>query len=413
VHGASAVAVLVWVTATSRDAVIAGFAEAAAAVGAADPDATAEAAEAAAERFVAWLARAASPWAVIIDDLRDLADLEGLWPHEMAPAGLAWPTLALAAMLDPHGIPGAVLTGRAACGYIVGRPGTATANDRTMVRAAITNLARACLVTIDPTSQARTVRMHPSIRAAVRAWLTVADPGQVVHAAADALVQAWPESGGDPLHALPNPQLEQALRDCAAALGEAAGPDALWQPEVHPLLLRWGASLDNSGLADAAIAYWHSMVATATRTCGPGHASTAVARDRLAAAYEATGRFGNAIAAFARSLADAERAAGAERPDAITARGRLAHAYVNAGRPTEAVALFERMMADAGRRLGVRHPITLAARSSLAEAYVAAGRGKDSLSVYRLLVTDAERFLGPDHPVTKTVRENLDAASSG
>ncbi len=527
-RAAQAVAVLVWVTATGRDAVVTGFAQAAEAVGAADPG---TAAEAAAERFAAWLAHTTRPWALIIDDLADPADLEGLWPagpagqvvittrlppkafgagsqagaadprivpvggfsrrealaylgsrltdhpdqriealdlaedldglplslaqatavmtvkglgcreyramfgerrghmsgvqadgvsaavlatwslavecaHELAPAGLAWPALALAAMLDPHGIPGAALTSPAACGYISGRPSTATASDQTMVRAAVANLARAALISIDPASEARTVLMHRSVRAAVRAWLPASDLGQVVRAAADALIQAWPEPGDDP----PLPQLDQALRDCAAALGEAAGPDALWQPEAHPLLFRRGASLDDGGLAGSAIGYWQSMVVTGTRLAGPGHASTVVARDRLAAAYEAAGRFGDAIAAFASALADAERSSGPEHPDTITARGRLAHAYVSAGRPAEAVTLYERMVTDAGRQLGVGHPITLAARAELGAAYAAAGRGKEALSVYRLLVTDAERFLGPGHPATLAARAELAAS---
>jgi len=47
--------------------------------------------------------------------------------HELPPAGVAWPALALAAMLDPHGIPGALLTSPAGCGYVTGRPSTAEA----------------------------------------------------------------------------------------------------------------------------------------------------------------------------------------------------------------------------------------------------------------------------------------------
>ena len=44
--------------------------------------------------------------------------------HELPPTGLAWPALVLAAMLDHHGVPGAVLTSPASCGYIAGRPST-------------------------------------------------------------------------------------------------------------------------------------------------------------------------------------------------------------------------------------------------------------------------------------------------
>ena len=37
-------------------------------------------AETAADRFIGWLARTRRPWALILDDLASLADLENLWP---------------------------------------------------------------------------------------------------------------------------------------------------------------------------------------------------------------------------------------------------------------------------------------------------------------------------------------------
>ena len=69
------------VTATSREAIITGFAQAARTVGAAD---AALSAEAAADRFISWLAHTRRPWALILDDLVSLTDLENLWPTGMA-----------------------------------------------------------------------------------------------------------------------------------------------------------------------------------------------------------------------------------------------------------------------------------------------------------------------------------------
>src|SRR6266568_672828 len=80
--GARAVDALVWVSATSRDAIITGFAQAARVVGAADQ---ALPVEAAADRFIGWLAYTRHPWALILDDLNSLSDLENLWPA--GPAG--------------------------------------------------------------------------------------------------------------------------------------------------------------------------------------------------------------------------------------------------------------------------------------------------------------------------------------
>ena len=552
--GARAVDVLVWVPATSREAIVTGFAQAARTVGAAGQ---ALPAEAAAGRFIGWLAHSRRPWALILDDLASLADLQGLWPagpagqvvittglpeaaiqagpriapvggfsrrevlaylsarltdfpdqraqaldlgadldglplalaqaaavmglkrlscrdyrgrlterrehmsavrvdgvspavlatwslaaecaHELPPAGAAWPALALAAMLDPYGIPGAVLTSPAGCGYVAGRPSSAEAADQTHVRAAMTNLARAGLISIDPASAVRTVRMHPSVQAAVRAYLPAADFEQAVLAAAEALLQAWPEADAsqDPREQvqLEQAQLRQALRDCTAALwaadntaqpgdggqharlgpggayqGARARQSVLWTPGAHPVLLRKGLSLDADGLAESSVTYWQAMLVTSTRLLGGEHANAMTARDRLAAAYESAGRSGDAIAAFSRALADRERNQGAEHLDTFTARGNLAHAYASAGRPTEAIALYEQMAAGAGRHLGPGHPATLAARAGLAAAYQAAARGKEALTTYQTLLADAERLLGARHQDTLATRENLAAA---
>jgi tetratricopeptide (TPR) repeat protein len=322
--------------------------------------------------------------------------------HELPPAGLAWPTLVLAAMMDYHGIPGAVLTSPAACSYIAGRPSTAGGADQNMVRAAINNLAAAGLVTIDPGSAVRTVQMHASVQAAVRAWLPQPDLEQVVLAAADALLETWPEGDG-------GPQLDQALRDCAATLRANDG-GMLWKPEAHPLLFRAGLSLESGRLADAAIEYWETMVATSTRLLGAGHANAVVARDRLAAAYESAGKSAEAIAVFQAALADRERNQGPEHAETIAARGHLAHAYQSGGRPADAVALYERTVADSARLLGAGHPVTLGSRASLAEAYQTAGTLREAIAAFEQLLADSERLLSSGHPTTLAARASLAAA---
>ena len=65
-----------WVAAASRASVLSGYAEAASRLGLDQPGGG----EAAAARFAAWLRSTPRPWLVVLDDLRDPADLEGLWP---------------------------------------------------------------------------------------------------------------------------------------------------------------------------------------------------------------------------------------------------------------------------------------------------------------------------------------------
>ena len=204
------------------------------------------------------------------------------YAHEMPPAGLAWPALAFAAMLDASGIPAAVLTAPAACAYITGRPEVGP-DEQTLVRTAYDALERLGLAAVDATSSARTVWLHASVRSCVRAYLTPASIDSVVQAAATALAEAWPPSGA-------GPELSQALRDCAAALHAFAG-DLLWKPEAHPTLVRAGASLMEAPmLADAAIQYWQAMSGACGQLLGPGHAQSVFARGQLADAYAAAGR---------------------------------------------------------------------------------------------------------------------------
>ena len=77
-----AVELVVWVAAASLDAVLCSYAQALRDVGV---RVAGQSAEQAAARFVAWLAAADRPWVVILDDLREGAVPDGLWPR--GPAG--------------------------------------------------------------------------------------------------------------------------------------------------------------------------------------------------------------------------------------------------------------------------------------------------------------------------------------
>jgi hypothetical protein len=78
-HG---VRLVFWVTATSRDAVVSGYARALRGAGMPGPG---EDPELAAGQFLWWLARTDRPWVVVLDDLSDGTVLDGLWPR--GPAG--------------------------------------------------------------------------------------------------------------------------------------------------------------------------------------------------------------------------------------------------------------------------------------------------------------------------------------
>jgi len=77
-----AVDVVVWISATSRSAVLSGYVEAWVAATGIEPTGTAESLAA---RFASWLAETSRPWLVVLDDLSSVDELDGLWPE--GPAG--------------------------------------------------------------------------------------------------------------------------------------------------------------------------------------------------------------------------------------------------------------------------------------------------------------------------------------
>jgi tetratricopeptide (TPR) repeat protein len=502
---ATAIDLLVWVPASSRDAILTSYALALRQVGTPDRD---QDAETTAGQFVQWLASTSRPWLVVLDDVADPEDLEGLWPqgatgrtlvttrrldaslaqrgrrvehvdvftrrealtylkatldreqrvealdladdlgclplaldhagaaiasgqygcreyrsrlaermerlngpastgypaivvaswwlsldtaNQLPPAGSARPALTLASLLGSAGIPGAVVTSLAACDF-VDRHSTVRGDggDESQARHALHNLSRLGLVAIDAGADARTVRVHPLVQAAVRDSLSAEDLEVAVRAAGSALLEAWPADEAA------QPHLAQALRECASSLQEASGK-LLWEPEAHPVLARAGESMDAARLTGPAISYWQAMTETGSKVLGPRHSHTLRTRDKWASACLVVGRYDDAIEICRRTLADRERIYGPGHQESLISRASLADAYHAAGRLAEAIPLFEQTISEQAWLLGPEHTGTWRWRASLAAAYQAAGRAKDAVPLYERIVADTELVREPGH----------------
>ncbi len=546
---------LVWVEATSRASVLSGFAAATAAVTGRDQESSCESVAA---QFLSWLGETSRSWLVVLDDLSDPADLDGLWPagpagrvlvtsadaasvprsmrvaplgsfslreavsylsgrlaadpdkrqgvielaqgldfeplalaqasavitnapvscreyreyfevsrarlaessserppaaavtwtfslsraNQLAPARSAQLLLALAALLDGHGIPQTVLTAPAAADFVVGGgdvPASSEAAD-----AALAALEQAGLLTVEPVTQPPTVRISSAVQAAMRAAMPEGLPDRTARVAADALLQAWPEPEEPGWPA-------SGLRSCVATLRRITG-DRLWEGSCHPVLVRAGDSLDCARLTEPAVGHWRELATAAGRLLGREHPDTMLAGQRLADAYLAAGRAADAVPWFQWVLDSLTRKLGPEQRDVIEARRRLGHAlvaahrlpaaitvlegavtqseqvcgpghadtlgardelaaaYLAAGRYPDASTLYRRTLADRERAQGARHPETITTRHGLADSYLAGGQVKEAVAVYKRVVSDRERVLGPDHLDTLTARNNLGAA---
>src|SRR5215469_15722308 len=73
---------VVWISAASRSAVLSSYVEAWVAATGIEPTGTAESIAA---QFVSWLAQTPRPWLIVLDDLPNADELDGLWPE--GPAG--------------------------------------------------------------------------------------------------------------------------------------------------------------------------------------------------------------------------------------------------------------------------------------------------------------------------------------
>ncbi len=502
---------MVWVSATSRSSVLAGYSEAAEAALGTDPSADAEAI---AERLVSWLGETRRRWLVVLDDLTGTADLTGLWPagpagqvlitapsaavlpaeyralvlqvgafsprealsylmgrltadpdqrlgaidlvedlgrepialaqasgviatsslscrdyqgyftarrdqlattaggkppaaavswlfsveqaDRLAAGGAAQPALALAALLDGDGMPATLFSTPAAGAYVTDGVGAPTA--RELAWNALPILERTALLALNRSSSPAVVRMSPVIQAAIRAVMPDGMRDRAVRAAADALVQAWPET--EP------PWLGAMLRSCATSLKQHAGT-MLLADGCHPLLLRTGQSLVQARLTGSAVAYWRELAAASEAILGPGHPDTKVIDGRLADAYLAAGQAAEAVTWFQRVLAGRVTTLGAGHPGTVAARRDLGHALVAADQPAEAATVLEGAVGDYDRVLGPDHPDTISAREELAAAYRSAERLSDATRLYRRTLSDRERVQGARHPDTLTTRQKL------
>ena len=446
---------LVWVEATSRASVLSGYAAATAAATGRDQ---ASSCESVAAQFLSWLGETSRSWLVVLDDLADPANLDGLWPagpagrvlvtsadaaavpagmrvvpvgpfslreaisylsgrlaadpdkrlgaielaqdldfepvalaqasaviansplscreyrahfvrrreqladsssarpsaaavtwtfsferaDQLAPGGSAQLLLALAALLDGHGIPETVLTAPAAGDFLAGGGGVPAGSER--ARAALAALEQVGLLTVEPVTAPPTVRISPVLQAALRAAMPEGMPDQAARSVADALLQAWPEQE---LPGWP----ASGLRSCVAALRRITG-DRLWDGGCHPVLVRAGDSLDRARLTGPAVDHWRDLATTSGRLLGGGHPDTMLAGQRLADAYLAAGRAADAIPWFQWVLDSLTHKLGPDHRDVIEARRRLGHALVAALQFPAAITVLERAVAPI--RAGLR-----------------------------------------------------------
>lgn len=399
---AGEIGLLVWVTASSREAVVAGYADVAAKLfGVEDPERGARA-------LLEWLAGTSEPWLVVLDDLRAPADLDGLWP-----------------------------------------PATGQVVVTTLRRDAVLRGHERKLVDVEAFTEAEgTAYLHTAL--ADRPELLDDDglvrelgglPVALAQAAANMLdehmscaeYRALLPRRRDPSAATWSLAVEQAdrlartgvvrpLLDVASVLDRNGIPVAVFTTPsmlgflgVDELDARDGLSclhrLSLVSFSEGSVRV-HALVQRATLEVLSGDRAGAVVRaaaDALEQVWPdgvADPLRGQVLRANAKALADA---GGTHlwRPDAHLLLFRAGRSLGESGHHAEAARYFDDLQATASAHLGPDHLDTLLSRNNAATWRGQGGDAAGAIRALEGLLLDVTRVFGADHRETLRVRNNL------
>ncbi|MEU6022588.1 tetratricopeptide repeat protein [Micromonospora sp. NPDC047134] len=314
------------------------------------------------------------------------------------PLGMASPLLELASVLDSAGIPNSLFTSAAALNWLTFSRDVSERVDPDRVRSGLRTLHRLSVVTAGTDS----VMVHALVQRVIRDGLTDERIEDLSWAAADALVEAWPQFE----HAERDSALVNMLRAGAAAV-RRHGSDSLLEPESHPLIFVSITSIGSSGNAAGAAEAFAQVLAEQERILGAEHPATFATRSNLAHWQGETGDVFGAITAYEGLLADQVRILGPSDEQTLSTRSNLAYLQGIAGDKAGAVDAFDRIWADHVRLFGAEAPKTLTARSNIQRFRGEAGDPAGAADAFARLHADRMRVLGRDHPHTLVARQSL------
>ncbi|MFB9318287.1 tetratricopeptide repeat protein [Cryptosporangium minutisporangium] len=340
-----------------------------------------------------------------------LLSLEAADSHD--PVGLARPAMALVSVLDPNGHPEQLWTTRAFCSYL----GAHRSSDKAVAehhdgsrpvtpydaRRALLILDRFGLATVNEKAAPESVRVHAlTTRAAWESGQAVAL--DVIGAAADSLVELWPEQ----THI--NGDLVAVLRANTGIVNRRSSQsgDLLWlSGHMPPVLQKAGRSLLDAGLYNIAVQQWATLATTASRLLGADHPDSLDAGINLAISYRRAGHTSEAVLLGERIATDRDRIFGSDDPRTLSARAELAVSYRHAGRASDSITLEEQLAFDRERILGPDDPATLRTQINLAVSYRRVGRTADAVVLGERIVENLTRGLGRRHHRVRTALGEL------
>jgi uncharacterized membrane protein len=428
--------VLVWVEAMTQEAIIAGYARAAAKIaGIATDDAKQAAAE-----WLDWLAGTDRQWLVVLDDLQDPADLRGLWPPHTSSGRVVVTTRRRDAALRGDGrriLEIGLFTPAEATAFLThrlaGKPAQA---------AGAAALARALgYLPLALAQAAAYIADHPDLTCSEyerhfadqrrRLQDLLPEPGGLPDDH-DTIVTATWSISVDAANRLAPAGLARPLLNVAALLDPNGIPDRVF---AAPTLLTY---LNSVGVGDvdaeavsrglsclhrlSLITYTpdtphqavrvHALVQRVVReslTPEQFSATAHVAADVLIDAWPEISR-DTALSVVLRSNGTSLIAASGDllwRPDGHEVLFKIGNDLGRTGQVAAAASYFHPLAITAAEQLGPDHPDTLTTRHNLAYWRGRAGGPAAAATELEQVLAGELRVLGPDHPDTFTTRHNL------
>ena len=421
---------VLWVTATGRDAVLTGYAQALRDLG--QGPYQGESPERAAGRFLDWLKRPDLRWLAVLDEVADPAAVEGLWPA--GPGGRVLVTAAspdtAAAARNPRAVEVGVFSPREALTYLfasarldVGERAGAfdLASDIGCSPVALRHAAAFLTATeLDCGEYHRhfTQRRQAAARAVADAErAAVAAAWSLSRDLADQLAPQGVASRAMALISMLSPHgIPYRVLSSEAARGYLSEPAGFLADESQMRAVLGNArragliTIDEESPARTVLV--HEVVQDLTRKYLPAAESQRAARaaaDALAQAWSGQAPTPPVAQALRDCTVRLHGVAGA-----ILLAPELHPAMLQAGRSLDAAGLagpavtYWTVLASATQQaLGPEHPQTTAVRDLLGAAYQASGRPGEAVGIYEGALADREQALGAAHPDTLAARDRL------
>jgi tetratricopeptide (TPR) repeat protein len=426
-----AIDTLIWIPAASRTSVLSGYVEASVAATGIAPSGTAESVAA---RFIGWLGGTSRSWLVVLDDLTETTDLEGLWPG--GPAGRLlvttnWPaTVTVRRRMEV--IPVSLYSVREALNGLSERL-TANPAQRLGAIDLVEALGREPLAL----AQASSVIANSTLACRDYRDYFVRRRQQIEAAAGEvpaAAMVTWTFSLGQAEGLLPGPSVRH-MAVLVALLSDHGIPGAMFGTSavagyVSGTVVPLSAAADPKPAWDALLALeraglisvnrdvtpptvrMNAVVQAAIRIAAPGQAQEAAARVAASALLE-TWPADEPQAWTAAGLRANAASLQSWAADALWAEG-CHPLLLRAGRSLDqarlvgpAVEYWRDLAARCETKLAPDHPDVLLVAAQLAAAYLAAGQAEEAVAWHQRVLAERGRELAPGHPAIVAVRVSL------